>query len=83
MPRVYVELAQIARNLLPNFGSLVELSALGICTVHHNGEEPYAVPTVQLHPRSDVFNQVGKDSLSEHHTRGHIGIARMQEIRVT
>ena len=41
-------------SLLPSFGSLVDVGVQGSCTVHHNGEELYEVPTLQQHSGSDL-----------------------------
>ena len=55
---------------LPNSGSLVEFGVQGVCTVHRNREETYAVLTVQQHPRSDLFSLYWAKTASVNTTPG-------------
>ena len=57
---------------LPNSGSLVEFGVQGVCTVHRNREETYAVLTVQQHPRSDSFSLKWAKTASVNTTPGSL-----------
>ena len=57
---------------LPNSGSLVEFGVQGVCTVHRNREETYAVLTVQQHPRSDLFSLKWAKTASVNTTPGSL-----------